>query len=404
MPESLPIPSTGTETQEPDAQYVATSSVSNLVAETQEPTTHSVAETQEPATHLVAAPQEPATHSVAETQEPAIAVTQEPATAETQEPTADIVIETQESDAQGAATLLSLHQEAETQKSAANPVAAPQEPASEAVTATQEPVTPQPEPTMASVLEENEFLKSELEAYKQELAMEKEAYEKELNLHTLARIATMSEGTTTENPCREYMCCQCGDIYYQAGYKVIQVPMPGASPAPSTVAVKEEHPAVTQEPAGPSKIKTEPWPATNVKTETPAFVNKVVQTLPIDEPAPPSQINTQTFVEQATQTLPQPITCNAETQTQPWDEQAIIQKWKKESAATQAKSLQEHRQIWINHTYSNWEALEQTRQEARALKKQNKELKGRLLLIFDLAQKLLAARKPSCNYSLFLME
>jgi hypothetical protein len=357
---------------------------------------------------------------VAETQEPAIAATQEPATAETQEPTADIDTEIQESEVQGAATLLSLHQEAETQEAVADPVAAPQEPASAAVTATQEPVTPQPEPTMASVLQENEFLKSELEAYKQELAAAKEAYEKELNLYTLARTATMSEGTTTENPCREYMCCQCGDIYYQAGYKVIQIPIPGAPPAPSTFAVKEEKPVVTQEPAiavtqepataetqepaGPSKIKTEPWPATNVKSETPAFVNKAVQTLPIDEFSPPSQINTHTFVEQATQTLPQPTTCNAETQTQPWDEQAIIEKWKKESVVTQAKSLQEHRQIWINHTYSNWEALEQTRQEARALKKQNKELKGRVLLIFDLAQKLLAARKPSCNYSLFLME
>jgi hypothetical protein len=46
MPESLPIPPTGTETQEPDAQGVATSSVSNQVAKTQEPAT---AETQEPA-------------------------------------------------------------------------------------------------------------------------------------------------------------------------------------------------------------------------------------------------------------------------------------------------------------------------------------------------------------------
>jgi hypothetical protein len=188
------------------------------------------------------------------------------------------------------------------------------------VTATQEPVTPQPEPTMASVLQENEFLKSELEAYKQELATAKEAYEKELNLHTLARIVTMSEGTTTENSCREYMCCQCGDIYYQAGYKVIQIPIPGAPPAPSTFAVKEEKPVVTQEPAiavtqepaiaetqepaGPSRIKTEPWPATNDKSEIPSFVNKVVQTLPIDEFSPTSQINTQTFVEQATQTLP----------------------------------------------------------------------------------------------------
>jgi hypothetical protein len=94
------------------------------------------------------------------------------------------------------------------------------------VTTTQEPVTPQPEPTMASVLQENEFLRSEMEAYKQELAMEKEAYEKELNLYTLAHIATMSEGTTTESLCKEYMCSQCGDIYYQAGYKVIQIPIP----------------------------------------------------------------------------------------------------------------------------------------------------------------------------------
>jgi hypothetical protein len=54
----LPIPPTGTETQEPDAQGVATSSVSNKVAETQEPATHSVAETQEPAADI-------------ETQEPA---------------------------------------------------------------------------------------------------------------------------------------------------------------------------------------------------------------------------------------------------------------------------------------------------------------------------------------------
>jgi hypothetical protein len=134
--------------------------------------------------------------------------------------------------------------------------------------------------------------------------MVKESYKKELKLYTLARIATMSEGTTIENPCREYMCSQCGDIYYQAGYKVIQIPMPGASPAPMNFAVKEEHPAVTQEPAGPSKIKTEPWPTTIVKSEAPVFVNKVVQTLPIDESAPPSQINTHTFVEQATQTLP----------------------------------------------------------------------------------------------------
>jgi hypothetical protein len=75
--EFLPIPPTGTETQEPEAQCAATSSFSNQVAETQEPATHQVAETQEPTTHSVAETKEPTTHQVAETQEPA---TQEPAT------------------------------------------------------------------------------------------------------------------------------------------------------------------------------------------------------------------------------------------------------------------------------------------------------------------------------------
>jgi hypothetical protein len=238
------------------------------------------------------------------------------------------------------------------------------------MTATQEPVIPQLEPTMAAVLEENEFLKSQLEAYKQELARAKEAYKKELNLYTIARTTTLSE-RTTKSLCKEYMCCQCGDIYYQVGYKIIQVPVSGAPPNPSTFVVKQEEPAVTQEPAvadtqepataetkepaGPPKIKTELCIATN---EAPAFVNKAVQTMPMEEFAPPSKINIHTLVEQFTQTLPHPTTCNAETQTQLWDEQATIQKWKKEYAATQAKSLQVHRQIWINHTYSNWEALE----------------------------------------------
>jgi hypothetical protein len=119
--ESLPIPPTSTGTQEPEAQYVPTSSFSNQVAETQEPTTHLVAETQEPTTHSVAETQEPdthqvaetqeptthqvaethepATHSVAETQEPVITVTQEPATTQTQEPVIDFVTKTHESDA-----------------------------------------------------------------------------------------------------------------------------------------------------------------------------------------------------------------------------------------------------------------------------------------------------------------
>jgi hypothetical protein len=69
--------------------------------------------------------------------------------------------------------------------------------------------------------------------------------------------------------CKEYMCCQCGDIYYQAGYKVIQVLVPGAAPTPSPFEVKEE-PAATQEPASPTKLKTEP-----VVTQEPAGTSKL---------------------------------------------------------------------------------------------------------------------------------
>ena len=123
-----------------------------------------------------------------------------------------------------------------------------------------------------------------------------------------------------------------------------------APPAPATT-VTAAFAAAVVDAAALAVPFPEPWPATNVKSKTPAFVNKDIKIVPIEESAPPNQINTHTLVEQATQTLPQPTTCNAETQTQPWDEQEIIEKWKKESAVTQAKSLQEHRQIWINHTY-----------------------------------------------------
>jgi hypothetical protein len=456
-PGSLPIPTMGAVTQEPATHSVAETQ-EPAMAETQETAT---AETQEPAADIEIELQEseaqtsfvfevaetqPATHPVAETQEPAtgievelqesetpdaatqhpVAETQEPATdfemeeieipdvatqhpvAETQEPATNIDIEIQESEVEGAETLLSLHQEAETQASVAISVAAPQASAHEAVTATQEPVTSKSKQTMADVLEENNFLKSQLEAYQQELARAREAFEKELSSYTLSRIATLAE-QTTESICKEYMCCQCRDIYYRAGYKIIQVPVPGAAPIPSPFVKKE--PAATQEPAGPSKPKTEPAATQEpaglfrLKKEAPTVVNKAVQTMPMEEFVPPRQINLSTSKEQSTQTSSHPTTSHAETQTfQLWDEQAEIQKWKKEYAETQAKNLQVHKQIWINQTFSNWEALDQTRQLVRELKKKNKDLKDRLILAFDMMQKLMATRKPSCNYSLFLME
>jgi hypothetical protein len=400
------------ELQDSDAQ---TSFVFNKEAETQS-AIYPVAETQEPVTDIEIELQELETTdaAAAETQEPATdleieevetqdAVTppsssnmaEKPAThsmAETQEPPTDMEIDMQESEVEGAETLLSLHLEAETQASAAIPVAAPQEPAKEMMTATQEPVISKSKSTMSDVLQENEFLKSQLEAYQQELARAREAYEKELSRYALERTTILAE-RTTENICKEYMCCQCGDIYYRAGYKIVQVPVPGTAPTPSPFEIKTE-PAETQEPAGPSRIKKETFTA-----------NKAVQTLPMEEVTPPSQANFPTSREQATQTLPSPTTSDAVTQTSHlWDEHAEIQKWKKAYAETQAHHLQVHRQTWRNHTFSNWEALDLTRQEVREAKKKNRDLKARMVKIFDLMHTVMATRKPSCNYSLFLME
>jgi hypothetical protein len=475
-PDPLPILTMGAATQKSDAPETVTPSVSQKVAETQEPVTHSVAETQEPAMAetqetATAETQEPAadseielqeletqtsfvfevaetqiaTHPAAETQEPATGITDESkeietpeaatqhpvaetqvsttnfgsketetlvaatqhSEAETQQPGTDIDIEVQELEVEGAETLLSLHQEAETQASEAIPVAAPQEPAKETMTATQEPVIPKSKQTMADVLQENEFFKSQLEQYQQELTRAREAYEKELTRYALERTAIMAE-RSTESICKEYMCCQCGNVYYQAGYKIVQVPVPGAVPTPSPFEVK---PAVTQEPAGLRKSKTEPAvtqePAgsSKIKKEAPTVVNKAVQTLPIEEVTPPSQGTLSTSKEQSTQTLPGPTTANAQTQTShQWDEYAEIQRWKKEYAEKQAQQLQVHRQNWRNHTFLIWEALDLTRQEIRKVKKDNRELKDKMIKVFDMIQQLMATRKPSCNYSLFLME
>jgi hypothetical protein len=77
------------------------------------------------------------------------------------------------------------------------------------------------------------------------------------------------------------MCCQCGDIYHQAGYTVIQVPVQEAAPIPSPFVTKEE-PAATQELAGPTKFKTkpaatqEPTGPSNIKTK-PAATQEPVE-------------------------------------------------------------------------------------------------------------------------------
>jgi hypothetical protein len=142
---SLPIPTSVAATQEPatDIELQELESHTSFVFEVAETksATHPVVETQEPATGIEIELQESETsdaatqHPVAETQEPTTnfeieeietlnAATQHPV-AETQEPATDIDIDIQELEVEGAETLLSLHQETETQASVAIPVATP---------------------------------------------------------------------------------------------------------------------------------------------------------------------------------------------------------------------------------------------------------------------------------------
>ena len=142
--------------------------------------------------------------------------------------------------------------------------------------------------------------------------MAREAYDKELNLYTLAHTASMAEKNTEKDQYKEYMCNQCGNTYHQVGYKIVEIPLPGASPTSKYSAVKEEHPTITQELVGPSNISEKeansqvPRPTVIVKTKAPVFIS--------------------------TPTIPHPTTCNAETQIGPWNEQQIMNKWKKEYA------------------------------------------------------------------------
>ena len=76
--------------------------------------------------------------------------------------------------------------------------------------------------------------------------MAREAFDRELNLYMLAH----TESAQNKEPCREYMCHECGNIYQQAGYKLVKIQVPEAS---TSAAIKEERPTVTQEPVGPSK-------------------------------------------------------------------------------------------------------------------------------------------------------
>jgi len=125
------------------------------------------------------------------------------------------------------------------------------------------------------------------------------------------------------------MCNECGELYTQAGYKIVQVPMTGASSQPSPVVIKTEQPAVTQEPAGSSRIAEgeieqpavtqEPAGSSRIaeeETKQPAVTQELAGSSRIVEediePPRPTQTITEqkTFTDAYTQTEP-PCVSNA---------------------------------------------------------------------------------------------
>lgn len=181
-------------------------------------------------------------------------------------------------------------------------------------------------------------------------------------------------------------------IYQQESYKVVKIQVSKAS---TSAEIKEECPTDPQEPVGFSKSLEK---ETKPQISRPVLVSSATQTMP------QLQISSPELVSSTTQTMSQPSTSNAGTQTLPWNQLELMNKWKKQYAEEQDTILQQHKLAWQNHMYANLDSWEQTLQQLRDSKKEVKESKEKRVLMFSLVQKLMATRKPSVNYSLFLSE
>ena len=83
-------------------------------------------------------------------------------------------------------------------------------------------------------MKENESLKEELDSLKKELQVAWQRNPDELTLDILALT------TNVMNQKRENMFYECGNIYFQAGYKIVKVPITGHAEEPAKFSVKKE--------------------------------------------------------------------------------------------------------------------------------------------------------------------
>jgi regulator of replication initiation timing len=190
------------------------------------------------------------------TQEPApsnnMTVTQEPSSSQnlavTQEPTAQEEIVPQEP---------VMSELVVTQEPAAQEETVPQEPVMPELVVTQEPVTKNSEDNddvplaqlfsqiekkiqgtknsrISELMKENDRLKAELDSLKKELQVARQRNPEESTLDILA------QATVVMNENREHMCYECGNIYFQVGYKIVKVLVTGPAEEPTKFSVKKE--------------------------------------------------------------------------------------------------------------------------------------------------------------------
>jgi hypothetical protein len=84
-------------------------------------------------------------------------------------------------------------------------------------------------------MKENESLKAELDSLKKELQVARQKNPEGITLDILALTKTVM------NENREHMCYECGNIYFQAGYKIVKVPVTGHAEEPTNLSVKTEY-------------------------------------------------------------------------------------------------------------------------------------------------------------------
>jgi len=173
------------------------------------------------------------------------------------------------------------------------------------------------------------------------------------------------------------MCSECGELYTQAGYKTVQVPITTASSQPSPVMIKTEQPVATQEPASSPKIveeeteqpvvTQEPVGSPKIaeqEKEEPAVTQEPASSSrsgeeDIEPPRPTQTITKQKFLTDAYAQTEPPSVSNACIETSSFQELKGI--WRTEYELLQGKALQQQKEIWFSYAYKNWEALEQSR-------------------------------------------